>query len=97
MLDLSVTGTPMAMRAQLAVDPQGNAVVVWEHREGTACCCLRVNARVRSADGTLGLTQVLSAAGEDAQEPHVAVDPRGEAFAVWQERTNGKVHASVKA
>ena len=41
-----------------------------------------------------GPTQVLSA-GQDAQEPHVAVDPNGNAFSVWQERTNGKIHAAV--
>ncbi|MDQ1511206.1 MAG: hypothetical protein QOG50_3050 [Actinomycetota bacterium] len=87
----------MTMRAELAVDRQGNAVVVWEHREGNALCCLRVEARVRSADCTLGVTQTLSVAGEDAQEPPVAVDPGGVAFAVWQERTNGKIHASLKS
>jgi hypothetical protein len=92
---LAGTGTATPVRAQVAVDPQGNAVVVWEHREGTAVCCLRVEARVRLADSTLGLTQVLSAAGEDAQEPQVAVDPNGNAFSVWQERTNGRIHAAV--
>ena len=70
------------MRAEVAVDPQGNAVFVWERREGTAVCCLRVEARVRSANGTLGATQILSAAGQDAQEPHVAVAANGTAFAV---------------
>jgi hypothetical protein len=94
---LGSTGTSTAMRAQLAVDAQGNAVAVWEHREGTAVCCLRVEARVRSADNTLGVTQVLSASGEDAQEPDVAVNPNGVAVAVWEETTNGKVHASLKS
>jgi len=83
------------LRADLAVDPRGNAVVVWEHREGTAACCLRIESRVRLADGTLSSTQILSAAGQDAQEPDVAVDPNGNAFAAWQERTNGKIHAAV--
>jgi len=89
------TGTTTTMRAQIAVDPQGNAVAVWEHREGTAVCCLRVQARARLANGTVGLTQSLSAAGQDAQEPQVAVDPNGNAFSVWEEKTNGQAHAAV--
>jgi len=94
---LGSTGTSTAMRAQLAVDALGNAVAVWEHREGNAVCCLHVEARVRSADSTLGVTQILSGAGADAQEPDVAVNSNGVAVAVWQETTNGKVHASLKS
>ena len=94
---LGSTGTSTAMRAQLAVDSQGNAIAVWEHRVGNAVCCLRVEARVRSADNTLGVTQTLSTAGEDAQEPYVAVTPNGVGVAVWEETTNGKIHASLKS
>lgn len=100
--NLGDTATAMPVGAQIAVDPQGNAVVVWEHREGTAICCTRVEARVRSADGTLGLTQFLSPADQVATEPAVAVDANGEAFAVWKETTTGnaslpdsEVHAAV--
>jgi hypothetical protein len=94
------TGTAGGVRAQLAVDPQGNALAVWENRDGTALCCMSVLARVRSADGTLGLTQALSTAGKDAQEPQVAVDPNGNAFAAWHEETNAgtpdaRIHAAV--
>jgi hypothetical protein len=92
---LAGTGTAIPLGAQLAVDPQGNAVVVWEHREGTAFCCSRVEATVRSADSTLSLTQVLSAEGQNAQQSQVAVDPNGNAFPAWLETTNGQIHASV--
>ena len=98
---LGDTGTSIPLGAQIAVDPQGNAVVVWEHREGTAVCCTRVEARVRLADGTLGSTQFLSPADQVAREPAVAVDPNGNAFAVWNETTTGnaslpdsKIHAA---
>jgi hypothetical protein len=80
------TGTTIPVGAQIAVDPQGTAVIVWEHREGTAVCCTRVEARVRATDSTLGLTQYLSAADQVARETQVAVDPTGEAFAVWEKR-----------
>ena len=99
---LGDTGTSIPLGAQIAVDPQGNAVVVWEHREGTAVCCTRVEARVRLADGTLGSTQFLSPADQVAREPAVAVDPNGNAFAVWNETTTGnaslpdsKIHAAL--
>jgi len=99
---LGDTGTSIPLGAHLAVDPQGNAVAVWEHREGTAVCCTRVEARVRSADSTLGLTQFLSTADQVGSEPAVAVDPNGNAFAVWKETTTGnasvpdsKIHAAV--
>jgi hypothetical protein len=99
---LGDTGTAIPLVAQLAVDPQGNAVVVWEHREGTALCCTRVEAVVRSADSTLGSTQFLSSADQVAREPAVAVDRDGEAFVVWNETTTGnaslpdsQIHAAV--
>jgi DNA-binding beta-propeller fold protein YncE len=96
------TGTAIPLGAQIAADPQGNAVAVWEHRDGTAVCCTRVEARVRSTDSTLGLTQFLSAADQVAREPQVALAPTGEAIAVWGETTTGnasvpdsKIHAAI--
>jgi hypothetical protein len=67
--------------AQLATDPEGNAVVVWQESVGSSW---RINARTRSASGTLGATQTLSPAGQDAFEPRVAVDASGTALIVWR-------------
>ncbi len=100
---LGGTGTAVPVGAEIAVDPQGNAVIVWEHEEGPYPCCTRSEeAVVRSADGTLGSTQVLSPADHVAAEPAVAVDPNGDAFAVWKEWTTGiaslpdsQIHAAV--
>jgi hypothetical protein len=94
------TGTAGASRSQLAVDPQGNAVFVWENRVGNAFCCMSILARMRLADGTLGATQAVSVTNRDAEEPGVAVDPNGQAFVVWYEGTNAgtpdaKIHAAV--
>jgi hypothetical protein len=54
------------------------------------------------AESALGLTQFLSPADQVARDPHVAVDPDGEAFAVWDETTTGNasvpdstIHAAV--
>jgi hypothetical protein len=97
---LAGTGTTTPVRAQLAVDQQGNALAAWEDRQGTAVCCTAVQARARSADGTLGAARTLSTAGTYAQEPDVAVDPNGHAFAVWDEATDaqtpdGRIHAAA--
>jgi len=66
---------------QLAIDPEGNALVVWQESDGSK---QRIKARIRTASGTLGATQTLSPAGQDAFEPHVAVDANGNAVVVWR-------------
>src|SRR6185437_637235 len=89
------TGTASPLRAQVGVDPGGNAVIVWERREGTAVCCLHIEAAVRFANGTLGSTAIVSAQDQDGQEPQVAIDSNSHAFAVWQEQRNGLIHAAI--
>src|SRR5712691_6980601 len=48
---------------QVAVDPDGDAVFTWVRFDGTD---YRIQARARSAAGTLSPVQTLSAAGQDA-------------------------------
>ena len=74
--------------AQVAIDPQGNAVVVWRRFDGVNH---RIQMRVRSASGELSATRTLSAAGQSADSPQVAVDPDGNAVAVWR-RFNGAIY-----
>jgi uncharacterized protein YheU (UPF0270 family) len=69
--------------AQVAVDPSGNAVFVWQGLDATACgACFRIQARARSASGVLSTTQILS--GSAATAPGVGVDQSGNAVFVWQ-------------
>jgi hypothetical protein len=88
-VDISGPGQD-ASAPQVAVDPNGNAVFVWQRPDGTDCSpfpgvpCYRVQARVRSATGVLSPVQTLSAPGQPATEPQVAVDPNGNAVFVWQ-------------
>jgi hypothetical protein len=82
-----------AERPQVAMDPAGNAVAVWGRYDGTAQCaggngCSRIQARTRSAAGVLGAVQTLSAPGQHATVPDVAVNADGDAVAVW-ERLDG--------
>jgi hypothetical protein len=76
------TATDDAENPQLAVDPSsGQAVVVWQRYDGSHW---RTQARTVAANATLGTVQTLSAAGNDATMPEVALDPStGNATAVW--------------
>src|SRR6266550_1883442 len=76
-----------AVYPQVAVDGNSNAVFAWQRFDGSN---QRIQARVRSAAGTLAATHTLSAAGLDATEVHVAVDPSGDAVFAW-ERSDGTV------
>jgi hypothetical protein len=76
----------------VAVDQGGNAVFVWVANDGTAGCpsnpygpgCLRVQARARSAAGTLDPMQTLSAAGQNVRfGAQVGMNQSGNAAAVW--------------
>src|SRR6478736_282570 len=82
--DLSAAGQD-ALAPQVAVAPDGTATVVWSAQAGGA---FAVYMRRADPDGTLGVTQELSATGRDAGEPQVAIAPDGVASVVWK-RFNG--------
>ncbi len=66
--------------AQVAVDSQGRATVVWEADDGAH---YRVEAVRLGVDGTPGVVQTLSAAGGDAVFPKLAIDSQDRATVVW--------------
>ena len=77
--DLSAAGQN-AIEPQVAVDPQGDAVAIWKE-DGTP---ERVQSAERAAGGGTWSAPVdLSADGEDAHLPQLAVDAEDEAVAVW--------------
>jgi hypothetical protein len=77
-----------ATTPQLAVDPAGNVNFTWLRSNGAN---MVVQARRRSLAGTFAPVQRLSAPGQDASDPQVAVDPDGNAHFAW-ERFNGANH-----
>jgi hypothetical protein len=89
--NLSAAGQD-AFNPQVAVGGDGDAVFTWLRDDGTADCggagCIRAQARARSAAGDLSAVQTLSAAGQDAGSPQVAVDTGGNAVLTW-ERQDG--------
>jgi hypothetical protein len=77
--DLNVPG-PIGPQPQLGVDADGDAVFAWLHWDGATN---RVQARARSAVGTLGPVKTLSAIGEQATAPELAVESDGDALFTW--------------
>ena len=62
------------------MDDAGDAVAVWTRSDGASN---RAEAAFRPAGGAFGAPATLSAAGQDAFEPQVAVGAGGDAVAVW--------------
>ncbi|MBA3807915.1 MAG: PKD domain-containing protein [Solirubrobacterales bacterium] len=84
-VDISVAGEDAAS-PHIGVDPLGNAIAVWERFDGTNFI---VQGAVRPAGSGIWQPPVnLSVAGKDARRARVALDPQGNAVAVWT-RSNG--------
>jgi uncharacterized protein GlcG (DUF336 family) len=88
---------------QVAVDADGDAVFAWRRYDGTSDCggvgCFRIQARARSAAGTLSAVQTLSTSGRNADSPQVAVDPTGDAVVTWSryDGTNVRIQARARS
>jgi PASTA domain-containing protein/PKD domain-containing protein len=93
--DLSAIGQS-AFTPQVAIDAAGNAIAVWERTNASAIPTVQASRR-SAASGVWGTPQDLSSgiAGESSFNPQVAVDPAGDAVAVWQ-RSNLIVQASAR-
>jgi PKD domain-containing protein len=81
---LSVTGQN-ADAAAVAVNEAGAAVVAWLRFDGMN---FRAQARARPAGGAFAPVQDMSAAGQPALSPDVAIDGQGRSTVVWS-RPNG--------
>ncbi|MCW2978480.1 MAG: hypothetical protein JWO14_207 [Solirubrobacterales bacterium] len=91
-VDLSAA-TQNALEPQVAVDPAGDAVAVWERYDGADYI---VQASTSPPGGSWQTPVDLSAAGQDAIEPQVAVDPDGDAVAVWENETDLNAEAASR-
>jgi hypothetical protein len=79
----------------VAFDSYGNAVTVWQRSNGTN---VFVQAASRPAGGAWQQPVNLSQPGQNAEEPELAVDPQGDAVAVWRrsDGSNLRVQAASK-
>jgi hypothetical protein len=83
-VDLSAAGQD-AEWANVVVGPLGNTTAIWQHFNGSNWI---IQSAERQAGGAWSGPVDLSAAGQDASIPHVALDPQGNATAIWP-RSNG--------
>ena len=67
---------------QLAADGQGNITAVWTGSDGTYTI---IQSSTKPFGGSWQVPQNVSLSGEDADTPQIAVDPSGNATAVWRE------------
>ena len=93
-LDLSAAGQS-AEAPQVAVDPAGDAVAIWQRSNGTNTI---VQSATRPAGGPWHSPLDLSAAGQSASEPEVALDAAGNASALWSrsDGTNTIIQSATK-
>ncbi|HMI98544.1 MAG TPA: PASTA domain-containing protein [Gaiellaceae bacterium] len=70
----------LAIRPRIALDSAGNAVALWTRLELSGWS---VRAAARLSGGSWGAPQDLSASGEFAFLPELALNPAGDAVAVW--------------
>lgn len=88
---LSASGAT-AYGAQLAVNPSGDAVAIWTRSNGTHFIVQTVE---RPAGGTWGAVTDLSAVGQSALNPQIAINSNGDIATVWT-RNNG-THTIVQS
>ena len=68
---------------QVAIDSSDRATITWRRRDGSS---RRIQSVRLAADGTPGPVQTLSAAGENARDPQVAIDSSDRATITWRRR-----------
>jgi hypothetical protein len=92
--DLSDTGQDAAV-PQIAVDSDGNATAIWQRSNGSNTI---IQTSTKAFSGSWTTPNDLSASGQNAQAPQIAVDAAGNATAVWQRSngTNSLIQASTK-
>lgn len=80
---------------QVAVGPEGTAIAVWFRRDGSHS---RVQASIKPASEPWSPPTELSAAGQDAFDPQVAIGADGTAVAVWRwwDGTDYRVQATTR-
>jgi hypothetical protein len=76
-----------AAEPQIAMDAAGNALVVWDRSDAAN---KRVQVAVRPAGGSFGPADTVSAAGQNATQPHVVADPLGNAVIAWKRSDGSK-------
>jgi len=72
--------------ARVAFDKKGNGLAVWERSDGANWL---IQAALRPPGGAFGPADTISTPGADSVDPHVAIDKKGIALAMWQRSDGG--------
>ncbi len=83
------TATVGAISSEVAVDPSGNAVIVWDLFDSISNVSL-IQARYLSLTGAFGTISNLSDSGFLSESPEVVLDAYGNAVAVWDSDIGGQ-------
>ncbi|HEX2772503.1 MAG TPA: hypothetical protein VHN18_08755 [Micromonosporaceae bacterium] len=84
--NVSATGWMGQDSPTVAVDRQGDALLVWAACDGTKPYCYhQVQARIKPASGSMGAIKTLSPDGAVSAWPQVASDDDGDSAVVWEQ------------
>ena len=83
---------------QIAMDDNGNVIIVWMQSDGTNKQIFKSERRNGIWTYPASLSDHISPSGQDAEEPHVAMDNNGNAIIVWvqSDGTNEQVFKSER-
>jgi len=88
-------GTEEGRFSQVGIDAEGNAIAVWQQIDPGENV---IRAATRPAEGEWSEPETLSADGDNATAPRIAVDAGGDAVAVWSvvDGLDVSVHAKAR-
>jgi hypothetical protein len=90
-VDLSAEGEDIS-EPRVAVDAHGQAVAVWEARNGLGYVA---QGSIRPAGGEWHSATRISAEGESIGSPQVAIDAHGDAIAVWEDTAEAVIKGAI--
>jgi hypothetical protein len=80
---------------EVAVAPDGTVIAVWTRSDGSV---FRIQSSSRTPTGSWSVPVTISDVGESSSGPSLAVDPSGNALAVWTQSdgTNLRIHSAYR-
>jgi hypothetical protein len=90
--------TTQVWHKQIAMDDNGNVIIVWVQSDGANSQIFKSERRNGVWTNPVNLSDHISPSGQDAIEPHVAMDNNGNAIIVWiqSDGTNYQVFKSER-
>src|SRR4051794_10589452 len=81
---------------EVTVAPDGTVIAVWTRSDGSV---FRIQSSSRTPTGNWAAPVTISDPGESASGPSIAVDPSGNALAVWTQSdgSNLRIHSAYRA